>query len=144
LKKSGDVKLRCNVLEYSSILLCYSHAGPKGVPGPAGYDGPSGRVLPSGNIIVRHSQTNTVPRCPPGGTALWDGYSLLHIEGNEHAHSQDLGGWSATRCQYCVRQTRRLARQFVLCLFVDLPTCDRMSRTRDFAVNKFYSNNSID
>jgi collagen type IV alpha len=66
-------------------------AGPKGVPGLAGNPGPSGRVLPSGNIIVRHSQTDRVPMCPPGGSRLWEGYSLLYIEGNERAHSQDLG-----------------------------------------------------
>ena len=32
-----------------------------------------------------------VPECPRGQTKLWDGYSLLYIEGNEKAHHQDLG-----------------------------------------------------
>jgi integrin beta 8 len=29
--------------------------------------------------------------CPEGQTKLWDGYSLLYIEGNEKSHNQDLG-----------------------------------------------------
>lgn len=42
-------------------------------------------------LLVRHSQQSTVPECPAGMEKLWDGYSLLYIEGNEKAHSQDLG-----------------------------------------------------
>lgn len=40
---------------------------------------------------MRHSQSTIVPDCPPGQARLWDGYSLLYIEGNEKAHHQDLG-----------------------------------------------------
>lgn len=41
--------------------------------------------------MVRHSQSTIVPRCEQGTTKLWDGYSLLYLEGNENAHHQDLG-----------------------------------------------------
>lgn len=40
---------------------------------------------------MRHSQTTSIPVCPAGHVRLWDGYSLLYIEGNEKAHNQDLG-----------------------------------------------------
>lgn len=63
----------------------------KGGPGEPGYPGETGPILPTGFMIVRHSQTADIPQCPAGGTRLWDGYSLLYIEGNEKAHSQDLG-----------------------------------------------------
>jgi len=32
-----------------------------------------------------------LPECPAGQARLWDGYSLLYIEGNEKSHHQDLG-----------------------------------------------------
>lgn len=32
-----------------------------------------------------------VPMCPQGMDKLWDGYSLLYVEGQEKAHNQDLG-----------------------------------------------------
>ncbi|CAG0911181.1 unnamed protein product, partial [Cyprideis torosa] len=38
-----------------------------------------------------HAQDSIVPECYEGHTKLWDGYSLLYIEGNEKAHAQDLG-----------------------------------------------------
>ena len=44
-----------------------------------------------GQLIVRHSQTVEIPVCPPGMAKLWDGYSLLYLEGSERAHGQDLG-----------------------------------------------------
>lgn len=77
--------------------------GFQGAPGPQGLQGPKGQRgypgLPgdsplnqfSGMLLVRHSQQSTVPECPAGMEKLWDGYSLLYIEGNEKAHSQDLG-----------------------------------------------------
>jgi len=42
-------------------------------------------------MLVIHSQTTSIPRCPAGSSKMWDGYSLLYLEGNEKAHSQDLG-----------------------------------------------------
>jgi len=65
-----------------------------GDPGPSGSkgrDGSPGPVLPSGYMLVKHSQTTAIPSCPPGSRKMWDGYSLLYLEGNEKAHSQDLG-----------------------------------------------------
>jgi len=45
----------------------------------------------AGNMLVRHSQSSSIPLCGPGEFKLWDGYSLLYMEGNEKAHHQDLG-----------------------------------------------------
>jgi integrin beta 8 len=45
----------------------------------------------TGILLVKHSQTMEVPHCEVGHIKLWDGYSLLYIEGNEKAHHQDLG-----------------------------------------------------
>jgi len=45
----------------------------------------------SGFIVVTHSQTTQVPPCPQNTRKLWEGYSLLYLEGNEKAHNQDLG-----------------------------------------------------
>ena len=45
----------------------------------------------TGQMLVRHSQSSSIPLCGQGETKLWDGYSLLYIEGNEKAHHQDLG-----------------------------------------------------
>jgi C-terminal tandem repeated domain in type 4 procollagen len=47
--------------------------------------------LTSNDDYSRHSQTTAVPMCPPGTELMWDGYSLLFIQGNEKAHGQDLG-----------------------------------------------------
>lgn len=89
--------------------------GKVGPPGPKGLQGQScteaGDYL-SGILLVKHSQSTMVPTCPggqvdyfilflhsfshfhfyiSGQVALWDGYSLLYIEGNEKSHHQDLG-----------------------------------------------------
>ncbi|EDO34165.1 predicted protein, partial [Nematostella vectensis] len=44
-----------------------------------------------GFFLTRHSQTVRVPRCPEDRPPLWEGYSLLYVQGNERAHGQDLG-----------------------------------------------------
>lgn len=44
-----------------------------------------------GFTLVKHSQSTEVPMCPQGLTQLWEGYSLLYVEGQEKAHNQDLG-----------------------------------------------------
>lgn len=68
--------------------------GPAGVPGQPGLPGapgPAGPAYKDGFILVKHSQTTEVPQCPSGANKLWEGYSLLYIEGNEKSHNQDLG-----------------------------------------------------
>lgn len=45
----------------------------------------------TGILLVRHSQSNQVPACERGHIKLWDGYSMLYTDGDERAHSQDLG-----------------------------------------------------
>lgn len=59
-----------------------------------GVDGESCREdsrAPSGHLLVKHSQSSSIPVCEPGTSKLWDGYSLLYVEGNEKSHHQDLG-----------------------------------------------------
>lgn len=72
--------------------------GQRGYPGPPGSDGPQGPPgLPGsvsaahGFLITRHSQGQDVPYCPDGTSLIYDGYSLLYVQGNERAHGQDLG-----------------------------------------------------
>lgn len=68
--------------------------GPVGVPGQVGEPGQPCEVAPdylTGILLVRHSQSESVPECDAGHIKLWDGYSLLYTDGDERAHSQDLG-----------------------------------------------------
>lgn len=68
--------------------------GPLGVPGPAGEPGLPCETTPdylTGILLVKHSQSELVPVCEQGHIKLWDGYSLLYTDGDERAHSQDLG-----------------------------------------------------
>lgn len=44
-----------------------------------------------GYTLVKHSQSDQIPPCPIGMNKLWDGYSLLYVEGQEKSHNQDLG-----------------------------------------------------
>lgn len=68
--------------------LCVS-----GDPGPIGDRGIPGqsKKLNSGFLVVRHSQSKQIPTCPLNMRVLWNGYSLLYLEGQEKAHTQDLG-----------------------------------------------------
>uniref|UniRef100_A0A4W5JX48 Collagen IV NC1 domain-containing protein n=1 Tax=Hucho hucho TaxID=62062 RepID=A0A4W5JX48_9TELE len=79
-------------------------SGPAGQPGQRGYPGPpgsDGQQGPPGNpgsasvthgfLISRHSQADYVPVCPEGTRLIYDGFSLLYVQGNERAHGQDLG-----------------------------------------------------
>ena len=45
----------------------------------------------TGNMLVRHSQSSSIPLCDEDEITLWTGYSLLYLEGNEKSHHQDLG-----------------------------------------------------
>uniref|UniRef100_A0A4W5LZS0 Collagen IV NC1 domain-containing protein n=1 Tax=Hucho hucho TaxID=62062 RepID=A0A4W5LZS0_9TELE len=68
--------------------------GSQGQPGKPGLQGPPGSVARSRSVgftLVKHSQNNQVPMCPQGMSRLWEGYSLLYVEGQEKAHNQDLG-----------------------------------------------------
>lgn len=75
------------------MLMCLPVVYVSGDPGPVGDRGPSGphKTLNSGFLLVMHSQTNKAPSCPPDMNTLWEGYSLLYLEGQEKAHTQDLG-----------------------------------------------------
>lgn len=87
-------------LNFVHLLIhdCSLIAGQRGYPGPPGSDGPQGPPgLPGsvsaahGFLITRHSQGQDVPYCPDGTNLIYDGYSLLYVQGNERAHGQDLG-----------------------------------------------------
>lgn len=74
------------------------YLGPRGFPGPPGPDGVQGQVGPPGPssmehgfLVTRHSQSIEVPLCPGGTRLIYDGYSLLYVQGNERSHGQDLG-----------------------------------------------------
>lgn len=73
------------VLTYADILGSPGKSGPPGPPGAVG------RSYSIGYTLVKHSQDSQVPMCPQGMAKLWDGYSLLYVEGQEKAHNQDLG-----------------------------------------------------
>lgn len=68
--------------------------GPVGAPGLIGEPGAPCETTPdylTGILLVKHSQSQSVPICEPGHIRLWEGYSLLYTDGDERAHSQDLG-----------------------------------------------------
>jgi len=71
----------------------------QGQPGLRGNDGVPGKACESepnystGILLVKHSQSSSIPQCEPNHAQLWDGFSLLYIEGNEKSHNQDLGNF---------------------------------------------------
>ena len=65
--------------------------GSPGLPGIPGKECALDVQYSTGQVLVRHSQSSSIPLCGQGETQLWDGYSLLYVEGNEKAHHQDLG-----------------------------------------------------
>lgn len=68
--------------------------GPVGAPGLVGEPGAPCETTPdylTGILLVKHSQSQSVPVCEPGHIRIWEGYSLLYTDGDERAHSQDLG-----------------------------------------------------
>lgn len=76
-------------------LLWTGSRGVQGPPGPDGLQGPPGppgtASVAHGFLITRHSQTRDTPLCPQGTARIYDGFSLLYVQGNERAHGQDLG-----------------------------------------------------
>jgi len=82
-------------IDISVTCLFIGFSGPPGENGRDGADGrpglPGASALFHGYFLTKHSQTSDVPECPLGMNKLWDGYSLLFIQGNERAHGQDLG-----------------------------------------------------
>uniref|UniRef100_A0A3Q2Y1M9 Collagen IV NC1 domain-containing protein n=1 Tax=Hippocampus comes TaxID=109280 RepID=A0A3Q2Y1M9_HIPCM len=68
-----------------------SDRGNRGKPGVPGLPGMPGRSVSVGYLLVKHSQSEKTPMCPVGMSKIWDGYSLLYLEGQEKAHNQDLG-----------------------------------------------------
>uniref|UniRef100_A0A3P9LC79 Collagen, type IV, alpha 6 n=1 Tax=Oryzias latipes TaxID=8090 RepID=A0A3P9LC79_ORYLA len=72
-------------------LLLFILSGPPGNIGLPGIPGSSSRSISIGYTLVKHSQSEQVPMCPQGMPSLWNGYSLLYVEGQEKAHNQDLG-----------------------------------------------------
>lgn len=74
-------------------MFCVS--GEPGPIGDRGFPGPT-KHLNSGFLLVRHSQSKNIPTCPLNMRALWHGYSLLYLEGQEKAHTQDLGKYIYT------------------------------------------------
>ncbi|XP_038131449.1 collagen alpha-4(IV) chain-like [Cyprinodon tularosa] len=66
--------------------------GPQGAPGPPGHLAEPGNKGPrSSFLLVIHSQSVEVPQCPAGSNQLWVGYSLVHLEGQYRAQTEDLG-----------------------------------------------------
>lgn len=71
--------------------------GLDGLPGAQGQRGDIGQACSpapdylTGILLVRHSQSEEVPTCEAGHIPLWEGYSLLYVDGNDYPHNQDLG-----------------------------------------------------
>ncbi len=56
--------------------------GQEGEHGVAGVPGDSGPpASASGFYVTRHSQSQNPPACPFGYHKMWDGYSLLYVQG---------------------------------------------------------------
>lgn len=80
-----------NLIRCQEHNLVSSSSGLPGAVGRPGNPGSVGRSVSIGYTLVKHSQNSQVPMCPQGMDKLWDGYSLLYVEGQEKAHNQDLG-----------------------------------------------------
>ncbi|KAJ8346931.1 hypothetical protein SKAU_G00283320 [Synaphobranchus kaupii] len=74
-----------------ALMVCQGFVGLQGTPGTPGemgYPGTS-RTHSSGFLLVIHSQSDEIPLCPVDMVTMWNGYSLLYLEGQEKAHTQD-------------------------------------------------------
>lgn len=74
-----------------NVSLTSYYSGLPGASGRPGIPGGVGRSSSVGYTLVKHSQNSQIPMCPQGMAKLWDGFSLLYVEGQEKAHNQDLG-----------------------------------------------------
>lgn len=90
-------KYSLNILKFT-LIITHNSTGQRGLPGPPGPDGLPGPPGPPGLssaahgfLITRHSQTTDLPTCPSRTAVIYEGYSLLYVQGNERAHGQDLG-----------------------------------------------------
>nr|XP_029486502.1 collagen alpha-2(IV) chain-like [Oncorhynchus nerka] len=79
-------------------MVALQDQGAPGRSGDAGSPGPT-TTFNSGFLLVMHSQSDTFLSCPADMTQLWTGYSLLYLDGQEKAHTQDLG----TQAGSCMR-----------------------------------------
>lgn len=93
--------------------------GKTGPPGVKGQTGPPGGDFLTGILLVKHSQSEEVPPCPLGLPKVWDGFSLMYLEGNEKSHNQDLGAPGS-----CIRRFHTMP--FLFCDFNNV--CNFASR----------------
>jgi len=90
-----------NYISICTLNDCdFLYLGARGLEGEVGRPGLPGFTTPSGFLLVRHSQSQELPRCPDGANQIWNGYSLLYIEGNERSHHQDLGKYKNNALWY--------------------------------------------
>ena len=80
----------------------FLYLGARGLEGEVGRPGLPGFTTPSGFLLVRHSQSQELPKCPDGANEIWNGYSLLYIEGNERSQHQDLGKYNRYSNRQCI------------------------------------------
>uniref|UniRef100_A0A3B5BCW3 Collagen, type IV, alpha 6 n=1 Tax=Stegastes partitus TaxID=144197 RepID=A0A3B5BCW3_9TELE len=87
----GDMTTTSTTDYYFTFPCISSSSGLPGAVGRPGSPGSVGRSFSIGFTLVKHSQNAQPPMCPQGMSKLWEGYSLLYVEGQEKAHNQDLG-----------------------------------------------------
>lgn len=85
----------CGGSETAHCLCVLGCPGPQGPVGFKGSRGTPGTMSASPEkisfLFTRHSQTTDIPKCPEETKLIYEGYSLLFINGNSRAHGQDLG-----------------------------------------------------
>lgn len=66
-----------------------------------------------------------MPYCPEGTSIIYDGYSLLYVQGNERAHGQDLGRKDLLFYLFYQEVALKL-NVFFFCynlIFIEIPSC---------------------
>ncbi|KAG8510683.1 Collagen alpha-5(IV) chain [Galemys pyrenaicus] len=98
--QEGEKETQVSQVNQSLFLSAdyFMEIGTRGLDGPPGPDGLQGPPGPPGTssvahgfLITRHSQTTDAPQCPQGTVPIYEGFSLLYVQGNKRAHGQDLG-----------------------------------------------------